>query len=94
MEMASNQLFVRLSLLIAAVATVFLMIGGSADADTPALPPVEHVVVAGDTLWGIAAEHTESGDDVRRMVNLIKEASALDGGTIFPGQILLVPQQH
>jgi hypothetical protein len=94
MEMAQHQLFVRLSLLIAAVATVFLMIGGSADADTPAPPPAEHVVVVGETLWGVAAENTEPGDDVRRMVSEIKKASDLDGGTIYPGQILLVPQPH
>ena len=92
METAPHQLFVRLSLLITAVSTVFLMIGGSADADVPAPSAEEHVVVAGETLWGVAAANTEPGEDVRRMVFEIKKATGLDGGTIYPGQILLVPR--
>lgn len=94
MQMAPQQLFVRLSLLIAAVSTVFLMIAGSADADAPELPPVEHVVAAGETLWSVAAANSDPGDDVRRMVSEIKNATGIDGGTIYPGQILLVPRPH
>ena len=91
MQMARNQLFVRLSLLIAAICAVFLMIGGPADANEPVSEPVSYVVAAGDTLWEVAAAHTAPGEDVRRTVKDIEEASNVAGGVIYPGQTLLIP---
>jgi len=91
MQVANLQLSVRLSLLLAAVCVVFLMIGGSADADIPTPAPVEYVVESGDTLWAIASGIANPGDDVRRIVTDISRLSEIDGGSIFPGQILLIP---
>jgi LysM repeat protein len=51
----------------------------------------EYRVRAGDTLWGIAADHTEPGGDVRRGVALIMEMNELDGSVIRPGEVLVVP---
>jgi LysM repeat protein len=51
----------------------------------------EYRVRAGDTLWGIAADHTEPGGDVRRGVALIMEMNDLDGSVIRPGEVLVVP---
>lgn len=78
---------------MAAVSTVFLLIGGAADAEGPAAPTVEHVVEPGDTLWAIAMEVSGPGDDLRRIVHDIRQANGLDSSTIYPGQVLLVPQR-
>ena len=55
MQTAKLQLSVRLSLLLAVVCVVFLVIGGSAEADIPAAAPIEYVVESGDSLWAIAS---------------------------------------
>jgi len=91
MQKATLQLSVRLCLLLAAVCMVFLMIGGSADAEAPTFV-IEYVVAPGDTLWEIAAGLTEPGGDVRPLVSDIVESSGVENGIIFPGQILLVPE--
>ena len=87
-------------ILLAAVAAAFALLlitaGGAfaSNGDVPATPPavtVEHTVVSGDTLWGIAEAHAEPGDDVRRLVYDIKALNDLATSVIVPGQVLLVP---
>jgi len=85
------QLSVRLSLLLAVVCVVFLVIGGSAEADIPPSQPTEYVVQSGDTLLGIASVSAGPGEDVRRLVTDIARLSGVDAGSILPGQILLIP---
>ena len=89
--MALPQLSVRITLLAAAALVVFLMIGGSAGADIPEVPPIEYVVEAGDSLWSIAAAHAEPGADIRRLVSEIRQASGGVGDHIVPGDVLLIP---
>jgi nucleoid-associated protein YgaU len=91
MQKATLQLSVRLALSAATICMVFLMIGGSADAGVPAPAPVEYVVAAGDTLWEIAEARSGPGDDVRRLISEIAKLSGVEGGAIFPGQVLLIP---
>ncbi len=50
-----------------------------------------HLVIAGDTLWDIATEHTAPGEDVRRVVFDIQRLNGLNGSVILPGQVLQVP---
>ncbi len=91
MQKATLQLSVRLALSAATICMVFLMIGGSADAGTPAPAPIEYVVAPGDTLWEIAEARTSPGEDVRRLISDIARLSGVDDATIFPGQVLLIP---
>jgi LysM repeat protein len=58
--------------------------------DTGAGPtPQHHKVVAGETLWSIAA--ARYGGDPRAGVWKLQHANDLDDPTITPGQRLLVP---
>lgn len=92
MQTAPLQLSVRLSVFLASVCAVFLLIGGPAGAERPPGPTVEHVVSPGDTLWAIAAVHADPGDDLRNVVADIRELSGMETSTIYPGQILSIPQ--
>jgi LysM repeat protein len=48
------------------------------------------VVRPGDTLWSVAS--TVAGDDdVRAVVDRIREVNGLRGSAIRPGQVLLLP---
>ncbi len=88
-----NQLSVRLSMLLVAIAAAFLLVGGAgADAGTPPTPPQEYVVESGDTLWEVAARHTAPGDDVRVVIGQIKAASGIATSSLRPGQVLLIPE--
>ena len=58
-QTGKRQLSVRLSVFLVAICTVFLLIGGAADAESPPAPTVEYVVGAGDTLWSVTTEASE-----------------------------------
>lgn len=89
----TNQLSVRLSMLVVAVAVAFLLVGGAgADAGTPPTPPQEYVVKSGDTLWDVAARHTAPGGDVRVVIGRIMDATGLTASSLRPGQVLLIPE--
>jgi nucleoid-associated protein YgaU len=83
-------LVLRLLVLALAVGAVFLLLT-SANADELPAPTTSHVVAAGDTLWALAADLTEPGADVRRVVAEIEQLNGLDGATIYPGQVLTLP---
>lgn len=91
MQKAKLQLSVRLFLLLTALAVVFLMIGGSAEADVPPPPPTEYVVQPGDTLWAIAGTLAAPGADLRPLVTDIARLSGIDADSLQPGQVLLLP---
>jgi nucleoid-associated protein YgaU len=58
--------------------------------DTGAGPkPRKHSVLAGETLWSIAA--ARYGGDPREGVWRLQQANHLQGSTIVPGQVLRVP---
>ena len=49
-----------------------------------------YLVRQGDTLWSIA-ERVAPGEDPRPVVDALASANDLDPGTLFPGQLLVVP---
>lgn len=81
---------VRLLVLLIALASAVLLFSARVSADQPEVVAT-HVVSQGDTLWGIAAEATPAGEDVRATLGHIRELNDLDGAMILPGQRLLVP---
>lgn len=88
----------RVVVLLAAIAVVLVLLAatalGSTGGDATAAGEVAfttHRVASGDTLWDIAADHTDPGDDVRRTVHEIRSLNDLDGSIIQPGQVLRIP---
>ena len=51
----------------------------------------DYKVRSGDSLWGIADEHTPDHRDVRNTVEAIKRVNGLDSSVIHPGQLLAIP---
>jgi LysM repeat protein len=88
---ASAQLLpVRLLVLLIALSAAVLLFSARVSADQPEALDT-HVVTQGDTLWGIAAEVTPAGEDIRATIGHIRELNDLDGATILPGQRIVVP---
>lgn len=51
----------------------------------------EHLVQPGDTLWSIATNYAEHGDDLRLMIDRMVEANHLgDGCALKPGDKIIV----
>jgi nucleoid-associated protein YgaU len=48
------------------------------------------VVHSGDTLWSIA-DSVAGDDDVRGVVDRIREVNGLHGSDLIPGQVLVLP---
>lgn len=80
-----------------AVALLLLLTGpaparaGDSASDAVVVTHVQHQVVAGDTLWEIAAGYTLPGDDVRVSIHRIKAANGLTSSEIHAGQVLVIP---
>ncbi len=73
---------------MAAVLALALYTGSGAVAESE---PVHYTVAPGDTLWGIAIEHTAPWEDPRPKVEAIREANDLSGYEIYPGMSLKLP---
>jgi nucleoid-associated protein YgaU len=76
------------ALLVAGVLGVAVYSGGGVGAEPQ---PVSYTVAPGDTLWGIAIEHTAVWEDPRPKVEAIREANHLSGYEIYPGMSLELP---
>ena len=94
MQTTRKQLSVQLSVLLATVCALFLLIGGASDASAEGPPPpaTEYVVAQGDTLWEIASEHKAPGEDIRVVIDEIKERSGITSSALQVGQVLRIPQ--
>ena len=81
----------RLATTLAVIAAIVLGLVGAVDADTGPMATDEVRVAAGQTLWGIAADHTEPGEDVRVTVRELMELNELTDSALAVGQVLEVP---
>jgi nucleoid-associated protein YgaU len=91
MQTTRSQLSVQLSVLLATVCVIFLLIGGAADAEENPGPTTAYVVAQGDTLWEIASRHVGDGEDVRVLIELIKDTSGISSSDLQVGQVLQIP---
>jgi Tfp pilus assembly protein FimV len=80
------------ALLVAFAVGVFVTAAGSVATQRPGTPEPTRIVQvgSGDTLWAIASELAD-GDDVRSMMEEIKQLNALDSSDLQAGQRLVVP---
>jgi LysM repeat protein len=75
-----------LAVIVCAVALALLALPGSSSGARPAH---QHVVLPGETLWGIAS--ATYGGDAASHVEDIARASHLQSALIVPGQRLVLP---
>ncbi len=90
--MKAPSIRLRALVLPLALALVFLLLlAQQVHAGDATIPTESYRVVSGDTLWDLADERTEPGEDVRAVVRSIQRLNELDGGLITPGQVILLP---
>lgn len=67
-----------------------VLLGGNVYGALNVAQPGHVQVHAGDSIWGIASRYYQSGD-VRDHVDQIIALNHLSGGSITPGEVLLLP---
>lgn len=78
-------------LLMVTLMAFFLLLATSVNAGTPQSEPVEYRVQSGDTLWGIAEQVAEPGEDVRAVIHDMRRLNGLASSSLSIGQTLLLP---
>jgi LysM repeat protein len=85
---------VRALVIISTTVAAFVLLLATAvhamTAGTP-VPSVDYRVHPGDTLWSIAVENTEPGEDLRAAISAIQSMNGLDGSVLQIGQTLQIP---
>lgn len=69
-------------------------LGGRAVAGEPAAPleVTVHTVAPGETLWGFARQIVEPGQDIRDVVDHLRDLNELASGALRVGQTIVVPK--
>lgn len=52
--------------------------------------PIVHEVAPGDTLWSVAAQHSDNSQDIREVYYNIMRDNNADAGNLQPGQKLVI----
>ncbi len=55
------------------------------------IPSQEVVVEAGDSVWGLAAQHQVDGYSTSELAKWISEKNSLESSVLQPGQVIMVP---
>ena len=80
----------RFLILLLALSSAFLLLGNSVSADEP-VTVTTHVVQPGDTLWTIAADLADPGEDVRAVISEVRRFNDLESSSLSIGQVLSIP---
>lgn len=75
--------------------TSFLLMGTDASGNHPAEATSKEQIITvntGDTLWGIAKQFTDSSQDIRYIIYIIKDRNGLQSVDIKPGQKIIIPR--
>lgn len=80
----------KLAIAAVVILAATLLIGSRVKSEHPVLWE-EYTVHSGDTVSGIAFEITPEGEDYRVNQNRIIKKNNINGGRIYPGQVILVP---
>ena len=94
MRLTRRGRLVVLALALIAVLALGLAIASASAAGDHAGSPDVHVVTVqpGDTLWDIAGDAaTKTGEQTGEMVQRISDLNTIDGGMVYAGQELRVP---
>lgn len=88
----------RIKKIIAAASVISIAAVGYGAMSQPEKPAqtmtIEYTVLPGDTLWHIAAAHSDDSEDIREVMARIKADSGIDsGGHLRPGQILIIKKE-
>lgn len=78
-------------LLMVTLMAFFLLLATSVNAGTAQTEPVEYRVQPGDTLWAIATDIADPGDDVRAVIHDVRRLNGLSSSGLAVGQTLLLP---
>ncbi|MFZ0493158.1 MAG: LysM peptidoglycan-binding domain-containing protein [Acidimicrobiia bacterium] len=81
----------RAAVLLTTIVVFFLLLANAVGAQDRVQATARHQVAVGETLWGIAQTATPGGGDIRVTVSEIRRLNDLDGATIYPGDVLVVP---
>lgn len=63
--------------------------GATSEEELTDLPTL--IVEPGDNLWSLASRVAGSDEDLRSVIQRIRQLNRLDGSMIFPGQHLVIP---
>ena len=83
--------FVTLFVLVVSMAIGACFPVSAAGADQSSYTEVK--VKAGDTLWKLAKTYGDQNKDVREVIYDICRINNVDAGSIYPGQILVIPER-
>lgn len=87
---------IRFTMFLTVAILIIISITGTAiganNAESLTKPVYSEIIIqSGDTLWNLAQEFGPDGKDIREVVHEICIINDISAGSIYPGQIILIP---